>query len=165
MGKMRVQDLMTKDVSCCDPSTNVAAAAEIMWNKNCGALPVVGNEGRVVGIVTDRDLFIALGTTNRIPAQVPVGEIMNCEPVCCMPSDDLRTALQTMAARQIQRLPVVDNAGGLKGVLSVDDVVMRAEAEGLSSDLVLGTLKAIWGRQVQRKAGELTGPAARAAAA
>jgi CBS domain-containing protein len=56
---------MTKDVSCGSPGTNVAAAAEIMWAKNCGSLPIVEDGGHVVGMITDRDLFIALGTQNR----------------------------------------------------------------------------------------------------
>jgi len=60
---------------------------------------------RVVGTVTDRDLFIALGTSNRRAAEVPVGEIMNRDLVVCTPGDDIRGALKTMAQRQLRRLP------------------------------------------------------------
>jgi len=56
---MRVEEVMTKGVSFCNPDTNAAAAAEIMWTQDCGVLPVLENSGRVVGVVTDRDLFIA----------------------------------------------------------------------------------------------------------
>jgi len=62
---MRVNDVMTKDVSFCNPGTSAAAAAEMMWTQDCGVLPVLEDSGRIAGMVTDRDLFIALGTTNR----------------------------------------------------------------------------------------------------
>ena len=162
---MRVQEIMTRDVFCCNPSTNAAVAAELMWTRNCGALPVVENGGRVIGMVTDRDLFIALGTSNRKASNLTIGEIMSRDLAFCAPGDDVQTALRTMGQRQIQRLPVVDKTGLLKGVLSVDDIALRAEADGLPSDQVLGTLKAIWGRQIQRKAGELTTARSRAAVA
>lgn len=148
---MRVEEIMTKEVSCCIPGTNAAAAAEIMWTKNCGSLPIVEDGGRLVGIVTDRDLFIALGTRNQRPAELPMGEIMNRDLSVCTPADNVRTALKTMAERQSHRLPVVDKDGMLKGILSIDDIVLRAEANGLSSD-VLKTMKAICDRADQRAA-------------
>lgn len=82
---MQVQEIMTKDVSCCSPATNAAAVAEMMWTHNCGSLPVVDDGGRVVGIVTDRDLFIALGTKNQRPAELPVGEMMTQDVSLCAP--------------------------------------------------------------------------------
>ena len=147
---MKVQDVMTKEVSYCDPETNAAVAAELMWTRNCGALPVVEDGGHVAGIVTDRDLFIALGTNNRNAGDLPVGALMKKELCTCAPEDDIRTALKVMAQHQVQRLPVVDTTGALKGILSVDDIVLRADAEELSNEDVLMAIKAIWGRQVQR---------------
>jgi len=149
---VRVEDIMTKEVSYCAPGTNAAAAAEIMWTKNCGSLPIVEDDGRVVGIVTDRDLFIALGTRNQQAADLQVGEIMNRDLSLCAPQDDVRVALETMAKRQSHRLPVVDKDGALKGILSIDDIVLRAEADGLSHD-VLKTMKAICDRANRRAAG------------
>jgi CBS domain-containing protein len=163
---MRVQDVMTKEVAYVDPETNTATAAEIMWNRNCGALPVVENGGRVVGIVTDRDLFIALGTSNRNACDLRVGELIDQQNLSlCIPGDDIRTALATMAERQIRRLPVVDKAGSLKGILSVDDIALRAEADGLSNADVLTTIKAIWSRQIHPKAGVLQASEERRSAA
>lgn len=150
---MKVQDIMTKEVSYCDPGTNAAAAAELMWTRNCGALPVVEDGGHVAGIVTDRDLFIALGTNNRNASDLPVGALMERELSTCAPGDDLRAALKTMAQHQVQRLPVVDAAGMLKGIVSLDDIVLRADAGGLSNEDVLTAIKAIWARQIQPKAG------------
>ena len=145
---MQVQDIMTKDVSCCSPATNAAAAAEMMWKRNCGVLPVIEDGGRLVGMVTDRDLFIALGTQNRRPADLPVGEIMNTEVALCAAADDLGTALKLMAAKQVQRLPVVGESHALEGMLSIDDV-LRAPTDGLSS-VVLKTLRQICNRTAER---------------
>jgi len=142
---MRVEEIMTKDVSSCAPATNAAAAAEIMWNKNCGSLPIVEDGGRVVGMVTDRDLFIALGTRNERAGDLQVGEIMNHDVSLCAPDDDIRVALTTMATKQVHRLPVVDRDGALQGILSIDDVVLRAQSDGLSKE-VLKTMKAVCDR-------------------
>ncbi len=147
---MRVQDIMTKDVSSCSPDANAASAAEIMWARNCGVLPIVEDGGRVVGVVTDRDLFISLGTSNRKPAELSVGEIMHKDLALCHPDDDIRTALKTMAQRQLRRLLVVDEAGALKGVLSLSDIALRA-ADDLSMD-VLNGVRAVCDRRDRHKA-------------
>ena len=146
---MRVQDIMTKEVSFCNPGTNAAAATEIMWTRNCGALPIVEDGLGVVGMVTDRDLLIALGTRNRNASDLPVGEVMSKDLALCTPDDDVRDALKIMAQRQLHRLPVVDKDGALKGILSLDDIALRAETDGLSKDL-LKTMKAICDRQSRR---------------
>ena len=142
---MRVEDLMTKDVSCCNPGTNAAAAAEMMWSRDCGVLPVLEDSGRVVGMVTDRDLCVALGTQDRNASQLPVGEIMHREPSVCAPDDDVRRALKVMAQQRIHRLPVVDKSGTLKGILSMNDVILQAKSEtdGVFKDDVIRALKAI----------------------
>jgi len=146
---MRVQDIVTKDVSFCSPGTNAAAATEIMWTRNCGALPIVEDSRGVIGMVTDRDLLIALGTRNRNASDLPVSEVMSKDLSLCTPDDDVRDALKIMAERQLHRLPVVDKDGGLKGILSLDDIALRAETDGLSKDL-LKTMKAICDRQSRR---------------
>src|ERR1017187_5846208 len=105
---MRVKELMTKDISACDPGTSAATAAEIMWTRDCGILPVLEDSGRVAGIVTDRDLFIALGTQNRNASELTVGEVMHREPFICALDDDVRNAMRVMAEQGIYRLPVVD---------------------------------------------------------
>ena len=67
---MKVKEVMTQSAVCCRPETNVGAAVELMWVRNCGMLPVVGNDRKLVGIVTDRDICIAMGTRNRLPAEL-----------------------------------------------------------------------------------------------
>jgi len=133
---------MTKNVSFCAPGTNAAAAAEIMWMRDCGVLPVVEDSGQIVGVVTDRDLFIALGTQNRNPSELPVGEIMRRELSACAPEDDVRDVLKTMAEQRVHRLPVLDKSGALKGIVSMNDVILQ-ETNGVFKNDVIRTLKAI----------------------
>ncbi len=147
---MKVQEIMTKDVSFCHPGTNAAEASEIMWTRNCGVLPVVDGS-RVVGMITDRDLFIALGTSNRNAASLTVGEVMNRDLCSCEPTDDVRSALKTMAQRQVHRLPVVEKDGALKGILSMGDIVLRAETGNVTNEHVIKTMKAICSRPNERK--------------
>ena len=149
---MRVEEIMTKDVCSCGPGTNAASAADIMWSRNCGSLPVVEDGGRVVGIVTDRDLFLALGTSNRRPAEVPIGEIMTRDVALCNPANDVRSALKTMAQRQLRRLPVVDDSGALIGMLSLGDMALRTD-DALSMD-VFNAVRAISDRRNRRRAAQ-----------
>jgi len=144
---MQVRDIMTQDVGSGSPATNAAEAAEIMWTKDCGSLPVVTDGGRLVGMVTDRDLFIALGTQDRRASALAVGEVMRQDPAACAPGDDVRKALKTMAKEKIHRLPVVDESGVLKGILSIDDVLARTDS-ALKDD-VLQALRAICDRRPQ----------------
>src|SRR5215469_189527 len=142
---MRVEDMMTRDVCACSPGTDIATAAALMWSKNCGSLPVVEDGGRIAGIVTDRDLLIALGTSNRRASEVPLGEVMSQNVVVCNPGDDLRAALKTMAQKRLRRLPVVDYAGVLQGIVSLADIALRADPDNAID--VLGTIKAICDRR------------------
>ncbi|HTZ75882.1 MAG TPA: CBS domain-containing protein [Candidatus Aquilonibacter sp.] len=123
---MRVDQLMTGTPASCRLFTNLGEAVELMLSYNCGILPVLDAHEAVLGVVTDRDICIALGTRNKLPGEITVGEVATRRAVCCKPGDDVRTALAAMAEARVRRLPVVDNAGKLVGVLSMDDIVMRA---------------------------------------
>jgi len=136
---------MTKDVSSCSSGTNAAEAGEKMWNKRCGSLPVIERSGRVIGMITDRDLFIALATRNRRASDLLVGEVMRREPSVCRPGDDVRQALNTMAQQRVHRLPVVDETGILQGILSMDDVILRTDAA--FNDDAVWALEAIVGHR------------------
>jgi CBS domain-containing protein len=124
---MKVIDVMTGTPFYCDPQTNLGSAAELLWNQNCGILPIVDNQ-KVVGVVTDRDLFIALGTRNRLPGDITVGEVSSGRVHLCYADDDIHAALETMAREKVRRLPVIDRKGVLRGILSMDDMILRAEA-------------------------------------
>jgi predicted transcriptional regulator len=101
-------------------------------------------------MITDRDLFIALGTRNRLPADMLVGEVAACGIGTCNPDDDIRDALKTMKRRQVRRLPVVNADGVPVGVLSMDDVILHAEhcigtkRTGISYEDAVSTLRSIY---------------------
>jgi CBS domain-containing protein len=129
---MQVKDLMTANVSSCHPENNLAELTEMMWNQRCGALPIVDDSGKVMGVITDRDICVALGTRNIRASDVLARDVSPSKCYRCGPADDVRDALKTMATEEVSRLPVVDAAGKLLGMLSIDDVTFHA-AYGCSS--------------------------------
>jgi CBS domain-containing protein len=120
---MKVRDLMTSDVKTCRPDTNLAEAVKDMWERDCGALPVVNDEGRVTGMITDRDICIALATRGRSADRIAVREVARNKPHTCLPEDDATVALQVMQAHKVRRLPVVDGDGHVRGIVSLNDIV------------------------------------------
>jgi CBS domain-containing protein len=142
---MKVQEAMTGDVKSCFPDTNLAAAAALMLLNDCGALPVVVDGGGPVGVITDRDIAIAVGTRGRAPQEIRVDEVITRPVVACRLDDDIHTALKTMRRERVRRLPVLTADGVLKGILSLNDVVLHARKSDkeLGYDDVVNTFKAI----------------------
>lgn len=124
---MKVREIMTGAVGSCAPETNLAAAARIMWEKDCGSAPVLDAAGKVVGMITDRDICMALTTRNKLAADVTVGEVIGGAAKTCAPDDDVSAALKTMQSEQLRRLPVVDDEGRLVGILSLNDVILNSK--------------------------------------
>jgi len=120
---MIVEILMTREVESCRPESTLADVAGVMWRRDCGIVPVVDEDDRVVGVVTDRDICMALSMRGQRAAEVRVSEVMARGVQTCTPVDDAREALETMGRRQVRRLPVVDSRGKLVGVLSISDVI------------------------------------------
>lgn len=123
---MNVREVMVKAPHFCDAQMNCAAAIEHLWTAGCGALPVVDAGKKVIGIVTDRDICIALGTRNRRASDVAIGDVMTADVVTCHADDDIHDALHAMRARKVRRLPVVDGEGKLEGMLTASDVLVHA---------------------------------------
>jgi len=148
---MKVQDVMMRTPVSCSPETNLGTAVELLWNRNCGILPIVDAEQKVVGVVTDRDLCVAFGTRNRLPGEIQVGEVATGKVFSCKSTDDIHTALDTMAKERVRRLPVVNQQGSLEGILSMDDVVLHVET-GRTADLsqaeIVETLRRVYGPQL-----------------
>jgi CBS domain-containing protein len=146
---MKVQDIMTSDVQCCSPETNLAAAAKMMWDSDCGALPVLNVQSQVMSIITDRDICMAAATKNRSASDITVWETVSGKAHTCHLSDDVYTALDMMKREKIRRLPVVDEDEVLQGIVSMNDFVLLAgETKGgkppaLSYEDVVRTMKAI----------------------
>jgi predicted transcriptional regulator len=151
---MKVKDIMMGTPYYCQLETNLGSATELMWNANCGFLPVESVDGKVIGVITDRDICIALGTKNRPAGEITVAEVMTGKLYSCSPDDDIHMALQTLRKATVRRLPVVAQNGTLVGVLSMDDILLRAEPSSvgkepeLSSDEVVRTFQSITQRRV-----------------
>lgn len=125
---MRVQDVMTWDPESCTPHHDLAHAAMIMWRRDCGIVPVVeGGTNKLIGVVTDRDICMATATKGKTPGSILVGDVMTKHPRACLPADDLKEAIKVMSDAQIRRLPVADTQGNLRGVVSLNDLILHAE--------------------------------------
>lgn len=146
---MKVRDLMTKTVASCHTETNLAAAGALMWETDCGVLPVVDERRRVTGVLTDRDVCIALTTNDRRPSAMTVGDVSPPRAFVCGQDDDVREALKIMQKHRIHRVPVVNKMGTLEGILSMNDILLCAEKgtgkknPDVSYDDVVLTLQAI----------------------
>jgi len=125
---MRIQDLMTWDPESCTPHHDLSHAAMIMWRRDCGIVPVVDSgTNKLIGVITDRDICMATATKGRSPASITVGEVMSKKPMHCLPGDDLKTALRRMGETQVRRIPVTDTQGNLRGMITLNDLILHAE--------------------------------------
>jgi CBS-domain-containing membrane protein len=130
MPAVKIAEIMTPSVETCTTETTLPQVAKLMWSAGCGAIPVVDTHAKVVGIITDRDISNALFSTNRKPAHVPAREAMTPHVLACGPEDSIQTALDLMKRHGVRRLPVLSEAGQLRGIVSIDDVILRALAPG-----------------------------------
>ena len=129
---MKVEQLMTRTVRTCHPGDTLNVPAQIMWEHDCGCVPVVMDEeggARVVGMLTDRDICMAAYTQGRPLEAIAVSSAMSQRVCSCRPTDALRVALNVLRANQLHRLPVVNADDHLIGVLSLADVAREAGRE------------------------------------
>jgi CBS domain-containing protein len=141
---MKIKDIMTSEPATCSPTTNLAAAARLMLDADCGILPVVDDHGKLVGVVTDRDMYIALATRNTLASQITVGDVARNQVFTCGPDDDVQVALATMKEHRVRRLPVEGFGGTVAGIVSMNDIVLAAgPRKGVRHDDVVETFQAI----------------------
>jgi CBS domain-containing protein len=128
---MKVESVMGKRVEKCGSDQTLNDAARIMWERDCGIVPIVGGNGddHVLGVITDRDICIAAYMKGRPLSEISIGEVMSKKVMSCRASDEVGTAERTMQQAQVHRLPVVDESGRLVGVLALADIA-RASARG-----------------------------------
>src|SRR5438477_7967895 len=124
---MKVRELLSVDVKTCSEDTDLSTATKLMWDGDCGIVPIVDTSRRVAGVVTDRDICVAAATRSQSPATIRVRDVMSKTVATCSDTDDARVALATMKDRRVRRLPVVDRQQRLVGVVSLNDLVARAE--------------------------------------
>ncbi len=143
---MRIAELMTDSVISCSMHEMSHAAARQMWEQDIGCLPVTDDEGRVAGVVTDRDIAMAAYTQGKAPQEIPVSDIMTKGVVTCRPSDTVDTADRMMAERQVRRIPIVDDQNRPIGFLSMNDITRGAatgRTDGVDAREVVRSLSAI----------------------
>jgi CBS domain-containing protein len=123
---MTVKELQTSNVKTVGPDTDLAVVAKLMWDGDCGAVPVVNEERKVIGMITDRDICIAAATRSKPPAEIRASEVMTNHGIHSVKSDDdVRVALRTMRKHRVRRLPVVDQQQRLTGILSINDLAIN----------------------------------------
>lgn len=165
---MRIQEIMSQPVVTCRPSDTLSAAAQLMWEHDCGAIPVTGEDGALVGIVTDRDICMAAYTQGRSLQAIPVSSAMARHVFTCHPEDALDAVEQLMSDKQIRRVPVVDRDNRPVGLLSLNDIARHAASAARKDGLeraAIRTLAAICQpRAAVSASGQAAGKAARGAA-
>jgi len=146
---MQVNEVMTSEANSCTPETSLATAAMLMWEHDCGVLPVVDDARKVVGVITDRDICMAAAMRPQPISEISVSEVISGKVYACTPETEIHEALKTMGQEKVHRLPVISAEGELQGILSMNDLALEAKAtndkktHGLSYADVVETYKAI----------------------
>jgi CBS-domain-containing membrane protein len=144
---MRVEEIMSTHLATCRSEDSLQAAGQSMWDHDIGILPVLASDGRLTSVITDRDIAMAACITGKPLREIKVSEVMSRRLVTLLPSDDLHLTEERMQAEQVHRIPVVDRAGFLTGIITINDLAhhlrSRKLANGVSPDGVAGTVAAI----------------------
>jgi len=123
---MKVNDVMTPHAKTIWLTESLADAARLMWENDCGVLPIVKDQ-KVVGMITDRDICMATAMRDTSPSHISVEEVMSANVFSARPEDEVEHALDMTREHKIRRLPIVNVDGELKGILSMNDIVLRAK--------------------------------------
>lgn len=141
---MKISELMTRTVQVCRPTDTLERAAGLMWDHDIGVLPVVDVHGRVIGMITDRDVCMAAYTRGGALRDIPVEVAMAHNVVVCGADDTDTAVAEVMAKHKIRRVPVVDEAHRPVGMLSLNDLARTmARGRDVPATAVAGTLAAI----------------------
>lgn len=156
---MQVRDIMSQPVvSVCSADT-LQKAAELMWDCDCGVVPVVDGNGRAVAMLTDRDICMAAYIQGRPLSEISVSTAMSSWLCSCMPWDSIGEVEQLMRDRQIRRLPVLNELGEPMGVISLSDIARAAarqlpaahgDTHGVSASSTAQTLAAVCAHRLDR---------------
>lgn len=153
---MKISEIMTRDVHTCTPTDTLATAAQIMWENDCGAVPVVDREGRLVGIITDRDLAMAAQLQGVALRETSVLSAMARDVKFCSPQDTPATVQAMMQQYRIRRLPVLDAERRVVGVVSLGDLayIMSSQqtlgGDGMTWTSIAHTLAAVSAPRIPR---------------
>jgi CBS domain-containing protein len=145
---MTVRELQTSNVKTVSPETDLAVVAKLMWEGDCGAVPVVTEDRKVIGMITDRDICIASATRSKPPAEIRASEVISTNHGihAVKPDDDVRIALRAMRKHRVRRLPVLDREQRLTGIVSINDLAINAsgsQPDSVPAQEFLETFQAI----------------------
>ena len=126
---MQIDELMSQRVYTCDPNDSLQQAARLMWDHDCGCVPVVDAENRIIGMLTDRDIAMAACLQAKALDQIRVETAMAKCVYSCLGSASISAAQELMRRHQLRRLPVTDSLGFLIGVISLNDLAIEAARE------------------------------------
>jgi len=137
--KMKVRDVMTKDVTYVNPAETVSETAHLMQMHNVGSIPVCDQTG-IVGIVTDRDIVVRGIAHGKNPQQTPVSDIMTTGISTVTPDMEMNAVAKQMANTQIRRVPVIEN-NTLVGIVALGDVAIEAKYDTEVADTLIDISK------------------------
>jgi CBS domain-containing protein len=123
---MKIQEVMSRQAYSCHATDTLDVAARLMWDHDIGAVPVLGADGKLAGIITDRDIAMGACFGGMPLASLPVSHHMSRQVFTVTPGDAVEHAEELMAARQVRRLPVVGSAGELLGMITMGDLARAA---------------------------------------
>ncbi len=134
---MKVREVMTRGVEVVHPQSGLPAAAMAMRKLDVGSLPVV-KEGRLEGILTDRDIAVRAVAENRDLTTALVDDVMSRDLATVQEDDDVQAAARLMANRQVRRLPVLDGDGKLTGILAMADLAVDRQTQQVAGQALEG---------------------------
>ena len=148
---MHVNELMTRNIATCGADNSLESIAMQMWQSDCGAIPVLDNSNSPIGVITDRDIAMSAALNHKPLWELSASQLLDGRTTfTCREGDNVKSALRTMWAQHVRRLPVVDDSGSLIGMISMDDIIARAERGSrgapppdLSFDDAMSTLKSV----------------------
>lgn len=145
--RMRCRDIMTAEVKTASGSLPIREVAALMRDGDMGCIPVV-DDGKLVGVVTDRDIVVRAVAEGHGP-ETPVGEAMTTEIFAVRPDDFVFEAIRLMGEKQVRRIPVVDDAGSLAGIISMADIALETEDERDIAETLeeISTGSAFWSKK------------------
>jgi len=148
---MNVEKLMKTEVKTCSPDDTLQLPAQLMWENDCGFIPVVDSERRVVGVITDRDICMSAYTKGVPLSGSSVTTAMSPDVHSCSPHATLGYVEELMRTHRIRRVPVVDALGRLVGIITLSDLARRAQAKGALQ-------RALGGARIARILADLSAP-------
>ncbi len=140
---MLIRDIMSTGVATCRSYQTLNAAAHTMWEADIGAVPVLDDKDRVVGMLTDRDICMAAYTQGLALPQIPIAEVMSRSIVTCGPTDTVAHVEELMRANAIRRLPVVDEQRHAVGIVSMNDLARAASRSHRGQGELVATMAAV----------------------